>query len=45
MDNPELYEAYVDGLTARFTALKNGDPGYEVELDEGGFVLRCEEIR
>ena len=45
VDNPELYEAHVDGLTARFTALKNGDPGYEVELDEGGFVLRCEEIR
>ena len=45
MDNPELYEAHVDGLTARFTALKDGDPDYEVELDKGGFVLRCEEIR
>ena len=45
VDNPELYEARVDGLTARFTALKDMDPDYEVELDEGGFVLRCEEIR
>ena len=45
VDNPELYEAHVDGLTARFTALKDVDLDYEVELDEGGFVLRCEEIR
>ena len=44
VDNPKLYEAHVDGLTARFTALKGGDKSYEVELDEGGYVLRCEEI-
>ena len=44
VDNPKLYEAHVDGLTARFTALIDGEKSYEVELDEGGFVLRCEEI-
>ena len=34
---------YGPGLTVRFTGRREGMKSYEVELDENGFVLRCEE--
>ncbi len=43
VDNPENWEMEQDGLTIRFTGRWKGMKDYEVELDENGFVLRCEE--
>ena len=43
VDNPEKWETVRDGLTVRFTGRREGMKSYEVELDENGFVLRCEE--
>ena len=43
VDNPENWEMEQDGLTIRFTGRWKGMKDYVVELDENGFVIRCEE--
>ena len=42
-DDPDQYEIQTDGLTVRFIGRWAGMKDYEVELDENGYVLRCEE--
>ncbi len=44
VDNPAKWDMRQEGLTLRFTARRESLKSYEVELDENGFVLRCEEI-
>ena len=41
-DEPDLYEIQTDGLTTRFIGRDPNMYNYEVELDENGYVLRCE---
>ena len=41
-DDPEQYEIREDGLTVRFIGQREDTESYEVELDENGYVLRCE---
>lgn len=43
LDNTEEWETSSEGLLVRFTGRWKGMKSYEVELDENGFVLRCEE--
>ena len=45
-DDPEQYEIRVDGLKVRFVGLPEDSytTSYEVELDENGYVLRCESL-
>ena len=43
VDNGEDWEVHEDGLTVRCTGRWKGMKAYEVELDENGYVLRCEE--
>ena len=43
VDNGEDWEVHLDGLTMRCTGRWKGMKAYEVELDENGYVLRCEE--
>ena len=43
VDNGEDWEVHLDGLTVRCTGRWKGMKAYEVELDENGYVLRCEE--
>ena len=43
VENPEIYETIQDGLTVRFIGKRKDMKSYEVELDQNGFVLRCEE--
>jgi hypothetical protein len=41
-DDPEQYEIREDGLTVRFIGQEDFTESYEVELDENGYVIRCE---
>lgn len=41
-DDPGQYEIRVDGLTVRFIGADPSMYSYEVELDENGYVRRCE---
>lgn len=41
-DDPGQYETRVDGLTVRFVGQRDDTDSYEVELDENGYVVRCE---
>ena len=43
VDNTENWELQQDGLVIRYIGRWNGMKSYEVELDQNGFVLRCEE--
>ena len=43
VDNDGNWETQQDGLTVRFIGRWKGMKRYEVELDENGHVLRCEE--
>ena len=43
VDNGEDWEVHLDGLTVRCIGRWKGMEAYEVELDENGYVLRCEE--
>ena len=43
VDNTENWELQQDGLVIRYIGRWKGMKSYEVELDQGGFVLRCEE--
>lgn len=43
VDNGEDWEVQLDGLTVRCTGRWKGMQAYETELDENGYVLRCEE--
>ena len=43
VDNPENWDMEQNGMTLRFTGRWKGMKDYEVELDENGFVLGCEE--
>ena len=43
VDNEENWTLEQDGLTVRYIGRWAGMKAYEVELDENGFVLRCEE--
>ena len=43
VDNTSNWECLQDGLTVRYIGRWAGMKSYEVELDENGFVLRCEE--
>ena len=43
LDYPDEYDTVQDGLTVRFLSREPGRKNYEVELDEKGYVLRCEE--
>ena len=43
LDDPDEYEIRADGLIIRFIGRWAGMKSYTVELDEGGYVLRCEE--
>ena len=42
-ENPEEYEILQDGLTVRFIGRWKGMKSYLTELDENGYVVRCEE--
>ena len=42
-DNTENWELQQDGLVIRYIGRWKGMKSYEVELDQNGFVLRCEE--
>ena len=41
-DNPDEYDIRITGRTVRLTGLRNDLKTFEVELDENGYVLRCE---
>ena len=41
-DDPEQYEIREEGLTVRFIGQRDDTDSYEVELDENGYVVRCE---
>lgn len=41
-DDPEQYEICEDGLTVCFIGQRDDTESYEVELDENGYVVRCE---
>ena len=43
VDNTENWDLQQDGLVIRYIGRWNGMKSYEVELDQNGFVLRCEE--
>ena len=43
LDNTEDWELQQDGLVIRYIGRWKGMKSYEVELDQNGFVLRCEE--
>ena len=43
VDNTENWELQQDGLVIRYIGRWKGMKSYEVELDQSGFVLRCEE--
>ncbi len=43
VDDPDNWTMELDGLTVRFTGRWKGMKDYEVELDENGYILRCEE--
>lgn len=43
VENPDFWEMDQEGTTVRFTGRWKGMKNYEVELDENGFVIRCEE--
>ena len=43
VDNTENWELQQDRLVIRYIGRWNGMKSYEVELDQNGFVLRCEE--
>ena len=43
VDNTENWELQQDGLVIRYIGRWKGMKSYEVELDQNGFVLRCEE--
>ncbi len=43
VDNTACWELQQEGLTVRYIGRWKGLKSYEVELDENGFVIRCEE--
>ena len=43
VENPEEYEIRQEGLTVQFVGRWKGMKDYLVELDDNGYVLRCEE--
>ena len=45
VDNTENWECQQDGSTVRYIGRWAGMESYEVELDENGFVLRCEKTK
>ena len=44
VDNTDNWELQQDGLVIRYIGRWKGMKSYEVELDQNGFVLRCEEM-
>ena len=43
VDNTDNWETEQEGLTVRYTGRWKGMKSYEVELDENGYIVRCEE--
>ena len=41
-DNPEEYDVQGKGRTVRFTGRREGLKTFELELDENGYVARCD---
>ena len=41
-NDPSEYDVWVKGLTVHMVSLWNDRKNYEVELDENGYVVRCE---